>query len=541
MAERRRVFGILIAALVVLAGLLAGVAWIPLAQARAKWRAGKTAEAIRDAHEWSRLKLWRSQYQQFLAAAYLSAGRPADAQKHLDALRRAWLWIPAVSKEEVARRLFARGAYEEFLAYDKASRERYESDDVALYRAAALLGANRIAEADAALRAVDAGDVDAQKRDALARAIAERKGGRWAFVVDRRGAPIATYVLDGDDVVASSSEFEALVEKEGGRLTVESNARRLGVHDTIELTLDARVQKAALKALGGYRGSLVAIDPATGEILALATSDARNLALEKQYEPGSVMKVLTLASGAMVPFPYTCDGALEIDGRSFGDWREEGHGVLRDINDAMAQSCNVVFADLGLRAGRDKLMALHRRAGFDGQTDLGLFQVPLGRTVGRLFNNFETAFYAIGLEHETTTTLHLAMLASMIANRGTLTSPRLVRARRSILGEVTPPPQQRRVEVVSREAAGRVIAAMEAVVTHPLGTGRRAKVEGVRLALKTGTAGKREQGFDALVVGFAPVDRPRIAFAVIAENAGPAELAAAKIAHHFVTEALPSP
>jgi penicillin-binding protein A len=237
----------------------------------------------------------------------------------------------------------------------------------------------------------------------------------------------------------------------------------------------------------------------------------------------------------MVDFPYTCKGALPIDGRSFGDWREEGHGVLPDFEEALAESCNVVFADIGLKAGRDKLQQLHKAAGFDGSANLGLFEVPLGKSVGDLFNNFETAFYAIGLEHETITTFHLAMLASMMANRGALTTPRVYRARRSILGEVAgEPPKQSTVQVIPREAAEKVIAAMRAVVTRPEGTGRRAAVEGVTLALKTGTAGQRANGFNSLIVGFAPADKPTIAFALIAEDAGPAEFAAAKIAHDFV-------
>src|SRR6185436_2580897 len=126
-----------------------------------------------------------------------------------------------------------------------------------------------------------------------------------------------------------------------------------------------------------------------------------------------------------IPFPYTCTGNLAIDGRAFGDWLATGHGVLPTFDDAFARSCNVVFADYGVHLGRDRLHAFFQKAGFESQADLGLFHAPLGRKVGNVFNNFETAFYAIGLEHSTTTTLHLAMLASMAANRGVLTQPRL--------------------------------------------------------------------------------------------------------------------
>ena len=75
-------------------------------------------------------------------------------------------------------------------------------------------------------------------------------------------------------------------------------------------------------------------------------------------------------------------------------------------------------------------------AGFDGQANLGVFQAPLGKTAGPVFNRFETAFFAIGLEHESMNALHVAMLASMTANRGVMTAPRLLTRRRSILGDV---------------------------------------------------------------------------------------------------------
>jgi peptidoglycan glycosyltransferase len=235
-------------------------------------------------------------------------------------------------------------------------------------------------------------------------------------------------------------------------------------------------------------------------------------------------------------FPYVCKGELMIDGRHFGDWVPQGHGRLDSINDALAVSCNVYFADLGIRLGRDRLLRFLRAAGFDGQTNTGLFEVPLGRIRGDVFNNFETAFAAIGLQHETIDAFHLAMLASMMANRGVLTTPRLLRARRSVLGDVvTKPPAQGHVQLASREAAEAMVAAMQAVADDPKGTGHRAPVAGVPMAMKTGTAGDRAAGgLQALILAFAPVQSPKIAFGIIAENAGPAEYAGAEIAHDLL-------
>jgi cell division protein FtsI/penicillin-binding protein 2 len=306
------------------------------------------------------------------------------------------------------------------------------------------------------------------------------------------------------------------------------------------------VQRAAVAALGDYRGSLVAIDPKTNEILAIASTRGRgktaNLALESQYEPGSVIKVLTAlnayqsGAGVQSMFPYTCKGDLLIEGRHFGDWLGNGHRVLPSLDEALAQSCNIVFADLGLRLGVDRLRAFMAAAGFDSETDLGIAKVPLGKTVGKVFNRYETGFYAIGLEHESINALHLAMIASMVANRGMLTQPRLLRSRRSLLGEASPAPAPpAATRLASAEATEQVIRAMEAVTTSPKGTGRRAKIDGLTIAMKTGTAGKRENGYQALIVCLAPADHPTIAFGLIAESAGPAEYAGARIAHDFLT------
>jgi peptidoglycan glycosyltransferase len=411
-----------------------------------------------------------------------------------------------------------------------------------LYRAAAYAASDQIQNAEATLKMVDP---RTPKYSVLRAAIEERKAGAASYVFDRGGRLIGSY--RAHTVVATDPDFAPLIESSGGALTIGAQVDRLGVSSTIDTTLDPFVQKAALAALGNYRGSLVAIDPRTNEILAVANSGPiANRAFENEYEPGSVIKVLTglnaLSSGANVDgmFPYACSGELTIDGRRFGDWVPQGHGKLNSIDQALAVSCNIFFADLGLRLGHDRLENFMRSVGFNGQANLGIFQVPLGRFVGRNFDNFETAYFAIGLEHEEINAIHLAMLASMVANRGVLTTPRLLRQRRSILGEVVSvAPQQGRTRIATAAAAERMIHAMQAVATDIRGTGRRAPVEGLSLAMKTGTAGERKNGLEALIMAFSPVDNPKIAFGVIAESAGPAEYAGAKIAHEFLEKMKP--
>ncbi|HYS52142.1 MAG TPA: penicillin-binding transpeptidase domain-containing protein [Thermoanaerobaculia bacterium] len=491
-----------VALLVIVVALAAlGAVSIPIIEARNAWRRGNDAEAMAIAQRWS------------------------------------WLPFPLLDKTEVAQRLFSRERYADFLAYDAVIRDSHDPPQVLLYRAAAYAATEQIPKADATLQAIDA---RTPKYNVLRAAIEERKGGAASYVFDRAGRVIGMY--RDHAVVATDPDFAPLVEAKGGALTFGARVAEIGPNATIDTTLDPFVQKAALAALGNYRGSLVAIDPRTNEVLAIANSGpGTNRAFENEYEPGSVVKVLTglnaLSGAANVDamFPYVCNGVLMIDGRRFVDWVPQGHGKLNSFEDALAVSCNVFFADLGLHLGRDRLERSMRSAGFDAQANLGIFQVPLGKTVGRVFDNFETAFFAIGLEHEEINAIHLAMLASMVANRGVLTTPRLLRQRRSILGDVvmTAPPQGR-TRIATAAAAERMIHAMQAVATQPRGTGRRAPVEGLSLAMKTGTSGDRKAGLEALIMAFSPVDNPKIAFGVIAEGAGPAEYAGAKIAHDFL-------
>src|SRR5438128_1110016 len=100
--------------------MLFAVARLPLRDAHDAWRRGENDAAIAQAERWSALHLWPAEYHQLLAAAYLTSGNKTAAHKHLDALRGGRVWLPAISKPEVARRLFAQGRYADFLDYDGA-------------------------------------------------------------------------------------------------------------------------------------------------------------------------------------------------------------------------------------------------------------------------------------------------------------------------------------------------------------------------------------------------------------------------------------
>jgi hypothetical protein len=544
----RRFVAPLLVLLVILMVTMLFVAWMPVRQAREEWWRGHDARAIEIANRWRPMHLWTRQYEQILAAAYLTLGNRAAAAPHLAAVGTPW--ISPIDKADVARRLFARGRYADFAAYDAAYRDRSETPDVPLYRAAAAVAMNQPDAAARLLGAVDRSKVDATRYEWLRTTIEQRRAGRAPYLLDRDGKVIAAYRPESNDVIALDASFASLVDAKAGALTIGAELDRLGTSQTLESTLDPFVQKAALEALGGIRGSLVAIDPRTNEILAIASSPGKgavsNLAIEQQYEPGSVVKVLTglnaLNGGVDIDkmFPYTCKGELMIDGRHFGDWLPQGHGTLKSLDDALAVSCNVFFADLGLRLKRERLEEFMTSAGFNSNANLGFIPAPLGRIVGDVFNNFETAFLAIGLQHETMNALHVSMVAAMVANRGMYAVPRLLRQRRTIIGDVvTSPAPPAAVRLASAAAAQRMVQAMVAVANDPRGTGRRAPVEGISIAMKTGTAGDRKSGLEALILAFAPVESPKIAFGVIAEDAGPAEFAGARIAHDFLEKMKP--
>jgi peptidoglycan glycosyltransferase len=539
----RRLLVVFLFVIAALLGALFLIVGVPLRTAREEWRSGNHGHAAETLQRWQRLRLRGPEYREMLAIVRLSQGHREEGRELLRGRDGERDWFPLVSKDEVGKRFIAEGRFEEFLIYDEKVEHWRTSDDVWLYRAAAQAGLGRIDMARQALGEIDRDDVETAQHDALQRAIEDRSRGEFPLVVDGEGQTIASYHMRNRDVVAVNSDFFSLVDREAGTFNVESVMDRVGTSGPIELTVDSSIQKAALFALGGFRGSMVVIDVEKNEVLAVANNRAdgppANMALAGFYEPGSIIKVLTgIASydAGIVDqfFPLDCGGFIEVDGRMFYDWAK--HDRLPRIDDAMATSCNVAFALLGQRLGAQKVTELLTRAGFGGRADLGIFDVPLG-SISTIGNNYSIANASVGLEQERINAIHVAMLAAAVARGGEMTTPTLVRSRRTILGEKKPFPfRSGKWTIGSPAATQRIRAAMEEVVRSPRGTGRRAAVPGVTLAMKTGTAGTRVPAYNSLVLGYAPSDKPRIAIGMIAEHSGPAELAGAKIVHDFLVQ-----
>ncbi len=316
----------------------------------------------------------------------------------------------------------------------------------------------------------------------------------------------------------------------------------------VRLTLRADLQRELFSLMKDRRGAAVVLDTANGAIVAICSSpsfnpnelssammnrndpDQRmfNRAWQGLYPPGSTFKVLVAAAAleAGLHPSYDCPG----EGMRFGTgnqpirdheyydrkregraWR--GHGVL-GMREALAKSSNIYFARLGVDLGGDELFATAVRFGMT--TNWVVHEGSSARIVSSaaqfpaltVDRKAQTAQVSIGQGAMVTTPLHMAMVASAIAGRGRAWAPRL---------DASAPPRALPPLMAEKTAAtltGMMRYAVEA------GTGWAAKLDGVTVAGKTGTAQNPHGDDHGWFIGFAPVDRPALAFAVVIEQGG---------------------
>ena len=352
-------------------------------------------------------------------------------------------------------------------------------------------------------------------------------------------------------------------------------------YDPQKLTLgiSSTLQRAAVEGLGSDRGAVVMLDPTTGEILALAStptydtgaianprtsrdafgavqaSAAKPLvtrATQGQYVPGSVFKIVTAIAGlgsgrstASTTFPE--QPRAERDGLLVEGFRIHEHpGVPSrsfDLAAATEWSSNIWYALAGMRTGGDNLAKFAARMGFGAP--LG-FDLPTaasqvtnggGGAPGGFSDQVELANASYGQAETVVTPLQMALVAATVANGGTLMKPHLVIATTGRDGTRTIAPQQAGVVIGPDEAAA-IAAAMQRAVESSIGRQftSGAKVPGVSTAGKSGTAELGGSGAPhSWFIGFAPVDHPRVAIAVIVERGGRGGARAAPLAGDLLT------
>ena len=372
--------------------------------------------------------------------------------------------------------------------------------------------------------------------------------------------------------------------------------------DDVYLSLDLDLQLLATKALEGRRGAVVAIDPWTGEILALVSAPTFdpnlfavgmttsqystlqndlerplfNRAVRGAYPPGSTIKpmlaIAALETGATNLTRTTlCRGYFVLPGTThrYRDWKPEGHGEV-DLHTAISQSCDVYFYEISVDLGIDDmhdyldLFGLGHASGIDiGGEHNGLvpsrdwkrnaFRDPADQ---RWFHG-ETVIASIGQGYMLATPLQLANAIATVATRGVRYQPRIVAATENTLsGERILNTPQRLDDVTLDDVTNwdTVIDAMHEVMHGLRGTARAAGLNAkYEMAGKSGTSQvfslSQDEEYDeeiiderlrdhALFVAFAPVDNPRIAVAVIVENGSSGSRVAAPIARQIMDEYL---
>jgi peptidoglycan glycosyltransferase len=326
---------------------------------------------------------------------------------------------------------------------------------------------------------------------------------------------------------------------------------------TVELTIDPKLQRIAWDALGSQRGAVIALDPKSGNILAMvskpsydpmplashsekAARTARQKLLDDGkrpldnraiaghlYPPGSTFKLIT-AAAALESGRYSMDSVLDGPAQlalpqttvklANDDRRSCGPGDKVSFTDAMRISCNTAFASMGMDLGQDALRRQAERFGF-GES----LRVPLPVTASTFptgLNPPQTAQSAIGQFDVRVTPLQMAMVSAAIANGGKLMKPNLIARVRSADLEVISTTQPAELSrPISRSVADHLRTMMLAVVQN--GTGTRAQIDGVDVAGKTGTAQSSPGNPPhAWFTSFASGRGGDIAVAVVVEDGG---------------------
>jgi len=368
--------------------------------------------------------------------------------------------------------------------------------------------------------------------------------------------------------------------KGGVQLEVNNRGRRLrmlGLKEAISgkdihLTLDIKIQKTLDELLSPYRGAAIVVDPRDGQILGmtskpnfnpnifLSRSDSSrvkelltdenfpmfNRAMQGQYPPGSVFKVVVSAAGLeSAPMAsqkqFSCKGSYSLGKFVFRCWKKKGHG-MQDIKEAIKNSCNVFFYQFGRDAGVDKISEYAKRFGYGRSTGIELFQESSGLVPGKLWKVMtkkeawykgDTVNYSIGQGYLEATPIQVVRMMAVIANKGRLVEPYLVKS----IADVNITRNKPRNIKISEDTLATIKQGLIKVVNDDRGTGRRARLDGVLVAGKTGTAqAGGDEGTHAWFSGFAPSDEAKICVLVFLERGGKGGVHAAELAGKIFTQ-----
>ena len=418
---------------------------------------------------------------------------------------------------------------------------------------------------------------------------------------DKKDNPL--YMVPGFKIGKSGLEryFDYKLQGKGGTIKLEVNAygrvmneieRNSGEEgQSLTLTLDARLQRAAYEAFGEESGAAVVLNVRTGEILALVSTPSFdpnlftngisykhwnallknertplvNKAVSGQYSPGSTFKVVValaaLEAGVIdLNTRFNCSGGLDVGNIRFHCWRHSGHGSL-NVVEALKHSCDIFFYETAMKLGIDKIHDMAVKLGMGNVLEVGLDNEKAGiiptkawkkTRFGTSWTQGDAANSGIGQGYVLVTPLQLATMLARVVNGGYAVQPTFIKPTEKELSKIKRLDiSTKNIEIVKR--------GMFEVVNGAGGTAGRARfnINGAMMGGKTGTTQvrrismkERSSGIlrdeqlpwrlrnHALFIGFTPVDNPRYSVAVIVEHGSSGSGVAAPIASKILQEAL---
>lgn len=418
---------------------------------------------------------------------------------------------------------------------------------------------------------------------------------------DKKDNPL--YMVPGFKIGKSGLEryFDYKLQGKGGTIKLEVNAygrvmneieRNSGEEgQSLTLTLDARLQRAAYEAFGEESGAAVVLNVRTGEILALVSTPSFdpnlftngisykhwnallknertplvNKAVSGQYSPGSTFKVVValaaLEAGVIdLNTRFNCSGGLDVGNIRFHCWRHSGHGSL-NVVEALKHSCDIFFYETAMKLGIDKIHDMAVKLGMGNVLEVGLDNEKAGiiptkawkkARFGTSWTQGDAANSGIGQGYVLVTPLQLATMLARVVNGGYAVQPTFIKPTEKELSKIKRLDiSTKNIEIVKR--------GMFEVVNGTGGTAGRARfnINGAMMGGKTGTTQvrrismkERSSGIlrdeqlpwllrnHALFIGFTPVDNPRYSVAVIVEHGSSGSGVAAPIASKILQEAL---
>lgn len=396
-----------------------------------------------------------------------------------------------------------------------------------------------------------------------------------------------------EDTLRGQAGAKRIEVNSAGRVMRELERQEGDPGANIRLTIDADVQNFAQARLGEESAAVVVIDVTNGDIIccvsspsfdpnlfvrgishtdynALTENDHRplaNKAVSGAYPPGSTFKMVTalaaLEAGATTEeTKVSCPGYIEFGDRRFHCWRRSGHGTVR-LERSLAESCDVYYYDIAQKVGIEKIAEMGRKLGLGQRYDIPMSALTEGNMPDKAWKLEkhkqdwrigDTINASIGQGYVLASPLQLAVMTARIAS-GRAVVPRLVR----MVQDKDVPVAEAPVLDIPAEHLAAVRQGMNAVVNDDAGTAKGSRIVDPMMAMagKTGTsqvrnisASERDSGVisnddlpwerrdHALFVGFAPVDAPRYAVAVVVEHGGGGSVAAAPIARDVILRAM---